>query len=636
MVCGSDELGDAVPFLENLDDAVRGEFAAKKARILELSRAKQAEECLEAVYDLWMFMNRFRNCDLRIYFDQDIHEAIFSLADPKNLRRHEYRRKPIYKVAFITFGFNDLGGASLPHRFMLPNFGADGAGIKNYFLITNFFRQDIVPTESQEYLEKVIRPEELCFVPKELSHVERADFIRDWLIENKIDFVVANADPSVLLALASRPCPIQTLLNQDCYTFALGHGASCFDMTFLVMLEQVFSYSRLLPDAANRLKVVMLPLPPTSYAEDAVPLTKAELGFPEHAVVSASSNMWKTFFGDTETLLYGIATLARRYPRYRHVFVGTPRCRDSLDFFVNRNPDVKDNIRYVGPVKNIYRLLKTIDFWVNSFPTSGGSDIEAALVGKPTIELTANRNLNLHPSEFLCSPECTVTSLDEFIQLGGRFIEDSDYRAEVGEHLRRRTAREFDQAALTGRRIYAFLVEEYGRLAGGRPRMPQLNVRDSLDYEKIIAFYSAYGRTRWTSEEKRTWLEQVVRAYPDRPFGWIKLLETAFVAGTYDAAGELESELAETLLCDYRVRTLLMLNYEAAGRAGDALRHARGVAGLQRLDDLSCNVATRLLAEAGCSDEAKELEQARGSRIAHVAAPPVRIEQGACPVYYDY
>ncbi len=77
-------------------------------------------------------------------------------------------------------------------------------------------------------------------------------------------------------------------------------------------------------------------------------MSKTDLGVPENAVLSASSNMWKSFFGDTSTLMEGIAALIRRFPHYHHIFIGTERCRDSLDFFLNRNPDIASNVRYIG------------------------------------------------------------------------------------------------------------------------------------------------------------------------------------------------------------------------------------------------------------------------------------------------
>ncbi len=207
-------------------------------------------------------MNKFRNCDLKIYFDNDLHAAIGKLAGSAAVRRHDYRPKREFRIAFLLVGFSDLGGASVPHRFMIRDYAKGGLVVKNYVLVSNFFRRVTSETEQQAYLERSQNVVEVCLAPAELDHVARGIFIRDWLTRNEIDFVVADGDPSILFALATRPCPLQALLNQDCYTFALGPGAPWFDVTFLVMLEQIFSYAPRLQDGADRLKVVMLPLHP--------------------------------------------------------------------------------------------------------------------------------------------------------------------------------------------------------------------------------------------------------------------------------------------------------------------------------------------------------------------------------------
>ena len=173
--------------------------------------------------------------------------------------------------------------------------------------------------------------------------------------------------------------------------------------------------------------------------------------------------MWKTCFGDGEVLLEGIAKLIRLHPDYHHIFAGTARCLDNIEFFLNKNKDIKNNIHYLGPVRNIFRLLKTVDFWINSFPTSGGSDIESAIVGKPTIELLANRNLNLHGAEFLRSRECDTISLEEFVSLGTRFITDQEYRYDLGLYLKQKIKREFDKETIISEKIYKTFVNAYNK-----------------------------------------------------------------------------------------------------------------------------------------------------------------------------
>ena len=67
-------------------------------------------------------MNRFRNCDLQKYFDEDIYQYIESLNQDKVSENYYLKNKKEYRICFIVVYLNDLGGASIPHRFMLDKF----------------------------------------------------------------------------------------------------------------------------------------------------------------------------------------------------------------------------------------------------------------------------------------------------------------------------------------------------------------------------------------------------------------------------------------------------------------------------------------------------------------------------------
>jgi hypothetical protein len=576
---------------------------AKKNRVRQLADAGEAHQCLQAIHELSRFMNRFRNCDLQCYFDDEIHQIIAELnplypqVPPQSVLPERVR------VAFLISYFNDLGGASVPHRFMLPNYSARGHHFENYILASNAGGVESKATHSEQYLREVIQPKEVVNVSGNLDYLERGKFIENWLRDRDIHFVVANGDPSILYALASRPAPFQAVLNQDCYTFALGQCAPFVDVSFLVTLDQVFNYAPMVSDAEERLRVVMLPLHEAGVAEETEPLPRETLGVPEDAVVSASSNMWKCFFGDTETLLEGIAGLLREHQNYYHLFIGTPRCEESLNAFLNRNPDLQGRLRYVGSFPEIYRFLKSIDFWVNSFPTSGGTDIECARIGKPSIELTANRNLNLHPREFLCSHECTVTNLHDFMALGRRFITEPSYRESLGAHLQQRVAREFDKSHLAGRRIYEFCLDEAERRQAAHPP-PGLRLADSLDYEKRIALYSAYGESNWDGLERLRWLEEAIEADSLRPFAWVKMLELFLQTGEPADWVERMKNMPAALRQDARVLALLALCHRQAGQPDEAGKAVEALLQLPCADSVSLRVAARILLAAGRTDRA--------------------------------
>ena len=86
---------------------------------------------------------------------------------------------------------------------MLDKFEWKGNSVKNYFLISNFFKEDEKETDSLNYLRNEIKPEKICFLPKDLNHKERGDAIKSFLVKNKIDFVVAQLCPSTIYALSS-------------------------------------------------------------------------------------------------------------------------------------------------------------------------------------------------------------------------------------------------------------------------------------------------------------------------------------------------------------------------------------------------------------------------------------------------
>jgi hypothetical protein len=578
-------------------------YRQKKTEIIRLGREGQVNECLESIHDLASFSNRFRNCDLQFYFDDEIHQIISRLNPDQSKASDSVELPERIRVAFLVSGFNDLGGASVPHRFMLPNYSARGHHFENYILASNAGGVGSKATHSEQYLREVIQPKEVVNVSGNLDYLERGKFIENWLRDRDIHFVVANGDPSILYALASRPAPFQAVLNQDCYTFALGQCAPFVDVSFLVTLDQVFNYAPMVSDAEERLRVVMLPLHEAGVAEETEPLPREALGVPEDAVVSASSNMWKCFFGDTETFLEGIAGLLREHQNYYHLFIGTPRCEESLNAFLNRNPDLQGRLRYVGSFPEIYRFLKSIDFWVNSFPTSGGTDIECARIGKPSIELTANRNLNLHPREFLCSHECTVTNLHDFMALGRRFITEPSYRESLGTHLQRRVAREFDKSHLAGRRIYEFCLDEAERRQAAHPP-PGLRLADSLDYEKRIALYSAYGESNWDSMERLRWLEEAIEADSLRPFAWVKMLELFLQTGEPSDWGERMKNIPAALRQDARVLALLALCCRQAGQPDEAGKAVEALLQLPCADSVSLRVAARILLAAGRTDRA--------------------------------
>ena len=618
-----------------IDQTIWNLYESRKQQILQLSDSGQAEECMTHAFDLLMFMNRFRNCDLKKYFDTEIHEAIARLNPSRYDCSNLIRPKKTFRIAYLITNLSDTGGASVPARFILDNPDPEYT-FEQFLVVTNLRNQDNHErTEEFRYVQDELDVVEFEHFPAGLGWVEKGERIQQWLYDRQIDFLVLQACPSSLYALASKPVLLCGILNQDCYTFTIGPG--CGDFTYFVTTDQIFKYDLPGPDPEKQMRVVMLPLPSTDYIESAMPIPRSGLGVPEGATVSASTNMWKSCFGDTEVLLEGIAVLIRKNPEHHHLFAGTPRCLDNVDQFLARNPDLRGNIRYIGPIKNIYRLLKSLDFWINSFPTSGGSDIECAMVGIPTIELVSNRNLNLHPAEFLRAPECDVTCLDEFVRLGDRFITDRGYRHELGAYLHAKISREFNKNRLLADRIYRPFIQEFHRQLANEPQLPGLCVAETIEYEKHIALYNAHGRHQWTTDQRREWLEQCIDRFPRKAFAWVKIIE--LVIEVQDrVAFERLSDRADSTTADYRVCVLLALGWKAHGDLARSLTYAETAAKMASMDHTPKRVAARIALEIGDTSRAAELCTLAGYPANHDEVREVLagLPSDDLPLYYEY
>lgn len=623
--------------MDKVNQEIWNTYKKLKEKIKISSQEKNTNKCLQNVTNLWMFMNRFRNCDLKLYFDEDIYSWISDLNPKKqNNYPHKLETKKEFRIAFIVVYLSDLGGASVPHRFMLKDFEWEGKKVKNYFLISNFFNKEEPDTDSYDYLKNNIKPEEINFLSKDLTHEARGEAIQSWLTENKIDFVVAQTCPSTLYALSSNCVPIISNLSQDCYTFTLGPGFG--DITYLVTMDQLFKYDYKSAKKEHYSKIITLPLHSTDQLETAEKLDLKKYNIPPEAIVSASSNMWKSFFGDNEYLMLGISKLIREFPSYHHIFIGTSRCLDNLENYLVKNPDLRNNIHFIGPVKNIYRILKSLDFWVNSFPTTGGTNIEMAKIGKPSIDIAINRNLDLHPAEFLCVNESTVVSLEEFFKLGKLLITNKDYRNDLGKYLETIVKREFDKDRLVSENIYKELLMLYQKRLTQESQMPKLNLETTLDYEKRISLYNSYGLKNWSEDKKEIYLKECTDNYPEKPFAWLKLLENVIINEEFDKFKLIEIKLKETNLDDYRINVYLALGYFIFNEPFKSLEIILEIIELVENDEIPLKIALIIFLKSGKSQEALKLYKRKNK---HSKIGPIQtlldIEPKLLlPLYYDY
>ena len=119
--------------------------------------------------------------------------------------------------------------------------------------------------------------------------------ILKWLNKHKIDFVIAGTCPSTLYALSSQPVPLIANLTRLLYIYS---WARFWRHNILVTLDQFFKYKYSKSRPNHYSKLIYLPLHSTDQSDKAEAINLDQFNIPKGSIVSASSNMWKSFFGD--------------------------------------------------------------------------------------------------------------------------------------------------------------------------------------------------------------------------------------------------------------------------------------------------------------------------------------------------
>jgi len=624
----------------NLSEELSALYAAKMDEIRQAAADHDTDLCLNRANAFLGFMNRFRNCNLEHYFDEELHRIILGLNQKRYDTSHLLKPKKEFRIAFVFNRFNDTGGAAFTHRYLLEKYATENVSFKQYVLITNTANEtDYTQYERYQYMKANIEVEDFHFIEANDSVSQKAETAQQWLHDNQIDFAIFQPSPLTLYALASQPSLITATFSADCHVFTIGPGTG--DFTYYVINDQVYKYRYADKGYDERkTKNVLLPLPPQEYINDAEPTPRSELGVPDDAIVSATTNMWKCTFGDTEILLEGIARLMRRHPNYHHLFLGTPRGLDSLEYFLQKNPDLKGRIKFAGSHPYIYKVLKSLDFFVNSFPVSGATNTETAAVGKPSIDLFSHRDMSFHNTEFLRSNECAVTSLDAFVKLGDRLITDKAYRDDLGIWLKGKVTRDLDKNIIAKEEIYDAFVDEFHRRLNNEDKMPALGVGDTIDQELHLAFYSAHARQNWDAEQRWALLTSSRAEFPDRPFGWVCSLEEVIRCDNAERFEEIETSLTEELRLDTRIKIMLALAYEHFGNHKRSLECALAAAENAVFDPRAPRTAARIaLAHGDLANAVKWCKVASDTNTVdegNVAEAITKLPNDALPLYYNF
>ena len=274
---------------------------------------------------------------------------------------------------------------------------------------------------------------------------------------------------------------------------------------------------------------------------------------------------------------------------------------------------------------------------MNSFPTTGGSNIEIAKLGKPTIDIAINRNLDWHPGDFLTN-ECIVVTLDEFVSLGSKIIKDKEYRDDLGDYLKNTISREFNKDRLVSERIYKELIKEYKRKLYKTKRMPQINLTEIINYEKRIALYNAYGQKNWEINKQENFLKYCIKHFPEKTFAWIKLIEIYIKNENSNKLISLEKKINNAIEVDYRIKVCLAFGYLKLKNLDKALEIILQTLDLVKLDPIPFKVTSKIYLLLDDEESALKVYKIIDKNINLFKIHEEFSEDGLLnfPLYYDY
>ena len=121
-------IGKSIFYNLDIKKEIKDIYENKLKLIISAANSKNIDKCLELSNKLLTFMNRFRNCNLEMYFDERLHNTIMELNNHRFDTSHLLKEKNKFRIAFVFKRFNDTGGAAFTHRYMLEKYGSATVG----------------------------------------------------------------------------------------------------------------------------------------------------------------------------------------------------------------------------------------------------------------------------------------------------------------------------------------------------------------------------------------------------------------------------------------------------------------------------------------------------------------------------
>ena len=512
----------------------------------KIKKIKKIEELLKFSKDYHLFINRFRNCDYEFYHDRTVSSTI------KGTKIREFKKKKIensiFKLAYVIENPNDTGSASIIKRFILSDSYYNQFRIKNYILILTNNISEFKKSGNYLYLKTKLKVNTIKIInTSKLNFSQQSSIIEKFLIENKINFLFSNPSPVLMDSIKNKPVDVTGFLTQDCHVFNIGYNIG--DLNFYVLSEQIYKYHKF-DDKKDYQKILLeMPLPDKSEIFTA---KKFRFDFLKNiknnkkVVISASTNMWKHFMGDSEEFLDCLKELIKQNKNYHHVFVGTSRSIEFLEMYLNKNPEIKDNIHYVGVIRNIYSLFKSINFYINSFPVSGGSTIEATYFGIPSIDVIHSRDLTLHPIFFYKNNFLTATSRRDFLEIASKLIVKKIDKRSITP-FQNFIKENLNKERIIKEKLYFSFIDFYLK-----KKKKEFNFANDINYERSIVFFEKIIKKK-SKREQISFLKKLISKFPTKLFGFLRLIQISILSNNFTYFKSLIKKLPDELKKEVRI-----------------------------------------------------------------------------------
>ncbi len=389
-------------------------------------KKKNEEKFLQSIEDYYSFINKFRNLSIRVYDDIKVSKLFDNFFKLKSKNYNKISEKKVFNLGVVIVNSNDTGGASILKRFIDKKIV-----INNKKIIPKVLelQEDVKKFKSSGGYSYAVKNFKKNYSLKSINkkkQIEKSNIVTNWFKKSKIDFCFTTHHPFVISSVKKSNLLAHGVLTQDHHAFSPFPNVG--DISFFLCHEQIFKYE----SKPKKYLITGLPNYDKKYLKKTKPFQRQQFKLTKKSVISATTNLEKCLIGNNLFFLNLIGSLLRKNKNYTHIFIGTPRCKNILDDFLNYNKDLKKRMIYVGPLKNIFRMLKMIDFYINSFPISGGSSIEAGFVKKPSVDFIWDKDLTIHPIQIYSNPQTTAYNFEDFLNICQKLIDSKTFRISNG------------------------------------------------------------------------------------------------------------------------------------------------------------------------------------------------------------